>query len=77
MEQIYYIIYTKMQLSPIRNKYITFRTIEWFPELDIPRNYVFINDTRCKEIVSMYDPTRDRFLDIYRDNMITGLIKIL
>lgn len=45
-------IYTKMQLSPIRNKYITFscRTIEWlaknFPELDIPRNYVFINDTR-------------------------------
>lgn len=28
----------------------------------------------------MYDPTRDRFLDIYRDsgdNMITGLIKIL
>lgn len=33
------------------------RTIEWlaknFPELDIPRNYVFINDTRCKEIVSM------------------------
>lgn len=46
-------IYTKMQLSPIRNKYITFtfscRTIEWlaknFPELDIPRNYVFINDT--------------------------------
>lgn len=60
-------IYTKMQLSPIRNKYITFtfscrtagdeRTIEWlaknFPELDIPRNYVFINDTRCKEIVSM------------------------
>ena len=33
------------------------RTIEWlaknFPELDIPRNYVFINDTRCKDIVSM------------------------
>ena len=30
----------------------------------------------------MYDPTRDRFLDIYKyrdsgDNMITGLIKIL
>lgn len=91
-------IYTKMQLSPIRNKYITFscrtagdeRTIEWlaknFPELDIPRNYVFINDTRCKEIgyrqyvKRMYDPTRDRFLDKYRDsgdNMITGLIKIL
>lgn len=95
-------IYTKMQLSPIRNKYITFtfscrtagdeRTIEWlaknFPELDIPRNYVFINDTRCKEIgyrqyvKRMYDPTRDRFLDIYKyrdsgDNMITGLIKIL
>lgn len=56
-----------MQLSPIRNKYITFtfscrtagdeRTIEWlaknFPELDIPRNYVFINDTRCKDIVNM------------------------
>ena len=52
------------------------------------RNYVFINDTRCKEIgyrqyvKRMYDPTRDRFLDIYkyrdsRDNMITGLIKIL
>lgn len=47
------LLYTKMQLSPIRNKYITFscgdeRTIEWlaknFPELDIPRNYVFIND---------------------------------
>ena len=91
-----------MQLSPIRNKYITFtfscrtagdeRTIEWlaknFPELDIPRNYVFINDTRCKEIgyrqyvKRMYDPTRDRFLDIYKyrdsgDNMINGLIKIL
>jgi hypothetical protein len=59
-----------------------------FPELDIPRNYVFINDTRCKEIgyrqyvKRMYDPTRDRFLDIYKyrdsgDNMITGLIKIL
>lgn len=53
-------IYTKMQLSPIRNKYITFscRTAGeqlsgYFPELDIPRNYVFINDTRCKEIVSM------------------------
>lgn len=95
-------IYTKIQLSPIRNKYITFtfscrtvgdeRTIEWlaknFPELDISRNYVFINDTRCKEIgyrqyvKRMYDPTRDRFLDIYKyrdsgDNMITGLIKIL
>ena len=89
-------IYTKMQLSPIRNKYITFscRTAGeqlsgWqriSPELDIPRNYVFINDTRCKEIgyrqyvKRIYDPTRDRFLDIYRDsgdNMITGLIKIL
>lgn len=89
-----------MQLSPIRNKYITFtfscRTAReqlsgWqriSPELDIPRNYVFINDTRCKEIgyrqyvKRMYDPTRDRFLDIYKyrdsgDNMITGLIKIL
>ena len=55
-------IYTKMQLSPIRNKYITFscrtagdeRTIEWlaknFPELDIPRNYVFINDVRRSSI---------------------------
>lgn len=48
-----------MQLSPIRNKYITFscRTageqLSGFPELDIPRNYVFINDTRCKDIVSM------------------------
>lgn len=51
-------------------------------ELGIPRNYVFINDTRCKEIgyrqyvKRMYDPTRDRFLDIYKyrdsgDNMIT------
>lgn len=82
-----------MQLSPIRNKYITFtfscrtareRLAKNFPELDIPRNYVFINDTRCKEyrqyVKRMYDPTRDRFLDKYRDsgdNMITGLIKIL
>lgn len=77
-------IYTKMQLLQleinISHLLLVVRTIEWlaknFPELDIPRNYVFIND-----IVSMlYDPTRDRFLDIYRDsgdNMITGLIKIL
>ena len=39
-----------------------------------------IQDVRRLDIVSMYDPTRDRFLDIYRDsgdNMITGLIKIL
>lgn len=37
---------------------------EWlaknFPELDIPRNYVFINDRQY--VKRMYDPTRDRFL---------------
>ena len=51
-----------MQLSPIRNKYITFscrtageRLAKNFPELDIPRNYVFINDRQY----GMYDPTRD------------------
>ena len=45
-----------------------------------------IQDVRRLDIVKyvkrMYDPTRDRFLDIYKyrdsgDNMITGLIKIL
>lgn len=62
-----------MQLSPIRNKYITFscrtageRLAKNFPELDIPRNYVFINDRQY--VKRMYDPTRDRFLDKYRDN---------
>lgn len=60
MEQLY--IYTKMQLSPIRNKYITFscsgRTIEWL-ELDIPRNYVYKIGYR-QYVKRMYDPTRDR-----------------
>lgn len=95
-------IYNKMQLSSVRNKYITFTfscrgigdygTVEWlsnnFPELNIPKDYVFLNDSRCKEVgyrqyvKRMYDPSREQFLDIYKcrdsgDNMIAGLIKIL
>lgn len=88
MEQIYYIFIRRCSFLQLETSISLLvvelrETIEWlaknFPELDIPRNYVFINDTRC--IVNMlYDPTRDRFLDKYRDsgdNMITGLIKIL
>lgn len=102
MEQIYYIFIRRcsflqleinishlllvVELRETREQLSGWQRIS--PELDIPRNYVFINDTRCKEIgyrqyvKRMYDPTRDRFLDMYKyrdsgDNMITGLIKIL
>lgn len=92
-------IYDKMQLSLVKNKYIAFtfcirgigeeRTIEWlaknFPELNIPKHYTFVNDTRCKEVGyfqyvrRMY--TGEKFLDIYRyrdsgNHMISGLIKL-
>lgn len=92
-------IYHKMQLSTVKNKYIAFtfclrgvgeeKTMEWlainFPELDIPFNYTFITDDRCKDlgyrkyVKRAYDGAK--YLDIYRyrdsgDNMISGLIKI-
>lgn len=92
-------IYDKMQLSLVKNKYIAFtfcirgvgeeRTVEWlaknFPELNIPKHYTFVNDTRCKEVGyfqyvrRMY--TGEKFLDIYRyrdsgNHMISGLIKL-
>lgn len=88
-----------MQLSLVKNKYIAFtfsirgvgefKTIKWlsnnFPELEIPENYTFVNDTRCKEVgyfqyvKRLY--TGEKFLDIYRyrdsgDQMISGIIKL-
>lgn len=92
-------IYDKMQLSLVKNKYIAFtfcirgageeRTIEWlaknFPELNISKDYTFVNDTRCKDlgyrkyVKRMFDG--EKFLDIYRyrdsgDHMISGLIAL-
>ena len=93
-------IYYKMRLSPVKNKYIAFtfclrgvgeeKTMEWlavnFPELNIPLNYSFIVDTRCKEtgfrkyVMRAFDG--EKYLNIYRyrdsgDHMISGLIKII